>query len=105
MDLSTGVIQTKVFYCDPMNSNQKSKCERNHELFRYIIPKGNSFTVLNPQKTELIMNNVNSYPRKRLGGKSPIAVFKSIYGEAITEKLGLKELSPKDVSLKPSLIQ
>ena len=51
------------------------------------------------------MNNVNSYPRKRLGGKSPIAVFKSIYGEAITEKLGLKELSPKDVSLKPSLIQ
>ena len=105
VDLSTGVIQTKVFYCDPMNSNQKSKCERNHELFRYIIPKGNSFTVLNPQKTELIMNNVNSYPRKRLGGKSPIAVFKSIYGEAITEKLGLKELSPKDVSLKPSLIQ
>ena len=105
VELSTGVIQTKVFYCDPMNSNQKSKCERNHELFRYIIPKGNSFTVLSPQKTELIMNNVNSYPRKRLGGKSPIAVFKSIYGEAITEKLGLKELSPKDVSLKPSLIQ
>ena len=67
--------------------------------------EGNSFTVLSPQKTELIMNNVNSYPRKRLGGKSPIAVFKSIYGEAITEKLGLKELSPKDVSLKPSLIQ
>ncbi len=105
VDLSTGVIQTKVFYCDPMNSNQKSKCERNHELFRYVVPKGNSFTVLDKQKTELIMNNVNSYPRKRLGGKSPIAIFKSIYGETITEKLGLRELPAKDVSLKPSLIK
>ncbi len=69
-DLSTGVVQTKVFYCDPMNSNQKSKCERNHELFRYVVPKGNSFNVLDKQKTELIMNNVNSYPRKRLGAKA-----------------------------------
>ena len=104
-DLSTGVVQTKVFYCDPMNSNQKSKCERNHELFRYIVPKGNTFAFLDTQKTQLIMNNINSYPRKRLGGKSPVAVFKSIYGEVITEKLGLKELPAKDVSLKPSLIQ
>ena len=104
-DLSTGVVQTKVFHCDPMNSNQKSKCERNHELFRYVVPKGNSFNVLDKQKTELIMNNVNSYPRKRLGGKSPIAVFKSIYGEMITEKLGLKELPTTDVFLKPSLIK
>lgn len=104
-NLYTGVIQTKVFYCDPMNSNQKSKCERNHELFRYIVPKGNTFAVLDTQKTQLIMNNINSYPRKRLGGKSPVAVFKSIYGEVITEKLGLRELPAKDVSLKPSLIQ
>jgi len=43
--------------------------------------------------------------RKRLGGKSPIALFKRIYGEVIAEKLGLKELPAKDVSLKPSLIQ
>lgn len=104
-DLSTGILQTRVFYCDPMNSNQKSKCERNHELFRYIVPKGNSFTVLDAQKTQLIMNNINSYSRKRLGGKSPVALFKTIYGEVIAEKLGLKELPAKDVSLKPSLIQ
>ena len=35
----TGEIQCRVFYCDPMNSNQKSNCERNHELIRYVIPK------------------------------------------------------------------
>ena len=104
-DKSSGKRQTRIFYCDPMNSNQKAKCERNHELFRYIVPKGHSFKVLNPQTTALIMNHVNSYPRKRLGGKSPIAMFKTIYGDEITEKLGLKELSSNEVCLKPSLIQ
>ena len=38
-DTDTGEIQCRVFYCDPMNTNQKSNCERNHELIRYIIPE------------------------------------------------------------------
>ena len=38
-DMETGEIQCRVFYCDPRNTNQKSNCERNHELIRYIIPK------------------------------------------------------------------
>ena len=37
-DPETGAIQCQVFYCTPMNSNQKSNCERNHELIRYVIP-------------------------------------------------------------------
>ena len=31
-DMGTGEIQCRVFYCDLMNVNQKSNCERNHEL-------------------------------------------------------------------------
>lgn len=37
-DPETGEVQCRVFYCDPMNSNQKSNCERNHKLIRYVIP-------------------------------------------------------------------
>lgn len=38
-DPETRKIQYRVFYCVPMNSNQKSNCKRNHELIRYVIPK------------------------------------------------------------------
>lgn len=101
----TGEAQSKVFYCDPMNSNQKAKCERNHEFFRCILPKGSSFSGLNREKTDLITNHINSYPRPRLGDKSPIAVFKAIYGDEIAAKLGLVEIPAKDVILHPVLIK
>ena len=42
-DPESAEIQCRVFYCDPMNSNQKSSCECNHELFRYVIPKNLEF--------------------------------------------------------------
>ena len=38
-----GTKRTRVFFCDPMNSNQKSQLERNHEIVREILPKGVSF--------------------------------------------------------------
>lgn len=31
-----------LFYCDPMNSNQKPEVERCHSDFRRIVPKGTS---------------------------------------------------------------
>jgi len=46
IDYETGEIQSKLFYCDPQNSSQKAFCERNHELIRYIIPKGKSLDYL-----------------------------------------------------------
>ena len=33
----TGKIQCRLFYCDPQQTNQKSRCERNHEYIRYIL--------------------------------------------------------------------
>jgi hypothetical protein len=44
-------------------------------------------------------------PRPRLGDKSPIAVFKAIYGDEIAAKLGLVEIPAKDVILHPVLIK
>lgn len=101
----TGEIQTRVFYCDPMNSNQKAKCERNHEFFRYILPKGSSFSALTRKKTDMITNHVNSYPRPRLGEKSPIAVFKAIYGDELANKLGLVEIPAEEIILTPQLLK
>lgn len=40
--MDTGEIQCRVFYGDPMNTNQKSNCEQNHEFIHYIIPKNHA---------------------------------------------------------------
>ncbi|MFI3170640.1 MAG: helix-turn-helix domain-containing protein [Faecalibacterium sp.] len=35
--------ESSVFFCDPMHSSQKPHVEKNHTLFRDIVPKGSSF--------------------------------------------------------------
>lgn len=63
-DTETGEIQCRVFYCDPMNSNQKSNCERNHELIRYVIPKNQAKASYTEEEIHEMMDHINSYPRK-----------------------------------------
>lgn len=40
VDTTTGDLLTRVFFCDSYSSFQKGAIEENHELLRYIIPKG-----------------------------------------------------------------
>ena len=50
----------------------------------------------------VLMSQVNSQPRKSLGGKSPIQVFKSLYGEAgeeFLDSLGVVELKTDKLQL------
>lgn len=41
-DPNTWEIRTNLFFCQPRQSGQKGSCEQNHELFRYVLPKGKS---------------------------------------------------------------
>ena len=69
-DLETGKIQCRVFYYDPMNVNQKSNCERNHELIRYIIPKKhakNGYTGRRDQKNDKPYQFLPSKKMERTG--------------------------------------
>ncbi len=104
VDPATGELVTRVFYCDPMNSNQKSNCERNHELIRYVIPKGVAFDPYSPEQINLLMNHVNSYPRKKWNGLSPMDVFLQIYGAEAATLLGLKKIPYFQVNLTPKLL-
>ena len=38
-----GCREIPLFFCDPMRSSQKPYIEKNHTLFRDIVPKGSSF--------------------------------------------------------------
>lgn len=99
-----GEILSRVFYCHPMASWEKGDCENNHALMRRIIPKGRSFAFLTQEKVDLMMNNINSYPRAQYHGKSAYEMFVFLYGQELANKLGLKEVPKDQVVLKPELI-
>ena len=99
-----GTRRTWVFFCDPMNSNQKSQLERNHELVREILPKGVSFDALTQGQAYLALSHVNAYVRYAQGDRTPFEVFEFLYGEGTAEKLHIAKIDPKEVLLKPRLV-
>lgn len=94
-----------VFYCDPMNSNQKAECERNHEFIRKVLPKGTSFDSLTQDDVSIVMNHVNSYPRAKMGFLTPMDLFVQIYSQEIATLLGLKKIELSEVVLTPALLR
>ena len=99
-----GTKRTRVFFCDPMNSNQKSQLERNHEIVREILPKGVSFDSLTQEQADLAFSHVNAYVRGTLDDKTPYEVFEFLYGEGTAAKLHIAKIDPKKVILKPRLV-
>ena len=104
-DPYSGEADVRVFYCDPQQTNQKSRCERNHEYIRYIIPKGTSMNDRKQEEITLMMNHVNSMPRASLNAKTPYELFVEIYGEETARKLGLEMIPLKQLCLKPELFK
>ena len=100
---SHGNIETRMFFCDPMHSSQKPFVEKNHTLFRDIIPKGTSFDNFSQNTVNLIFSHVNSVNRKSLNGKSPFDMFSFIYSEELANVLGISRISPDEVIQSPIL--
>ena len=92
-----------------MCAHQKGELENNHILLRKVIPKEKDLYKLGLRSQEdldLIVNNINSYPRKDLFGKSPIDLLMFFYDkhQHIMEKLSLVSIDKDKVILKPYLI-
>jgi len=100
INADTGEILSNVFYTRPYNSGDKGGCERNHELFRYLVPKGHGLSDLTQKDIDFMFSMINSYPRKSLTWKTPIDVFKQYFPKDILEVLSLKKIPLEDVTLK-----
>ena len=93
--------RVKVFFARPYCSTDKAGCERNHELYRYVFPKGHSFDGLTQEKVNEIFSNINSYIRESLNWKSPCQIVTETLGDGFLKETGLTMISPKDVVLRP----
>lgn len=100
-----GKNRTKVFYCDPQKSNQKSRLEKNHEYIRYILPKGKSMYKLTDDNVLLITNHINSVARDSLKGHTPFDMANMLIDKKVLESLNLRAVSPDLVQLTPALIK
>jgi IS30 family transposase len=100
-----GEIETDLFFCDPYQSSQKPKVEKNHTMFRDIVPKGESFDSFSQETVDLIFSHVNSVKRKRFNGKTPYEMFTFTYGDNITRLLGIIPIPADDVVQSPKLLK
>ncbi len=97
--------RTNIFYCDPYSSYQKGTLENLHKEIRKILPKGSSFDDLTQDKVNIMINNINSYPRKIIGGMTPYTMFKRTKKIGAVKKLKLAPINPKKILLKPKLLK
>ncbi len=99
-----GESRCRVYYCDPMRSQQKPGCERNHVEVRKMLPKGRgiSFDDLDEVDAWFVGSNVNSEPRPSLMGLSPLAMLRAAdpaLADALADGLGICELPYGELGL------
>ena len=99
-----GKQELHLFFCDPMQSCQKPQVEKNHTLFRDIVPKGKSFDDFTQETVNLIFSHVNSVSRSVYHGKSAFDMFSFIYGEKLASLLGISRIPPDKVCQSPILL-
>ena len=100
-----GEPESKLFFCDPYRACQKPKVEKNHTLFRDIVPKGSSFDNFSQDTVDLIFSHVNGVKRKSLNGKTPYEMFAFVYGYVIPTIFGIQEIPAAQVLQSPKLLK
>ena len=105
INMSTGEIRSKIFYCDPMQSSQKPHVENNHNFIREILPNGQDWSKLTQEKLDLMFSHINSTPRENLGDKTPYDIFTFIYGKQLADKLNIQKISKDEVTTIPRLLK
>lgn len=101
IDPLTGEKLISVFYCESRRSDQKGKCEKNHEHFRECLPKGISLNPYSISHIHYISNQVNNYPRKALSYQSPLVASKLFLPEIVFDLNCLQEITHHHLNLKP----
>lgn len=104
-----GSKRTSVFYCDPMQSQQKGSIEREHKTLRALVPKNKSFGEIRLNRQDdlnKILSHLNSYPREHLDGKSPFSYLKFMNESLYTAfvNYGIIEIPIESVTINSTLL-
>jgi len=104
-------VRTRVFYCDPMCSNQKGSIENNHKELRYICPKECDLYQLgltSQKALNTVLSNINSFKKENINGKTPFEYLQFLAPELSARfiSFGIKNIENQDnVILKSYLLK
>jgi Transposase and inactivated derivatives, IS30 family len=102
-DPQTGEQLINIYFCEPRRSDQKGKCEKNHEQLREIIPPGLSMYTLSTHDINYASNMINNYPRRLFHYKSPLELSVLFLNEKVLQLNRLTSLRLDQVKLTPIL--
>ena len=106
-------LGSKIFYCDPMASYQKTQRENAHGPLRFILPKADevkdlySIGLRTQKDLNLVLSHFNSYQTKKLNGKSRFEYMDFAYSKYLTallDKLNLEVIEKDKVIMDPKLL-
>ena len=100
-----GAQETMLFFCDPAMPNEKPHIEKNHTLFRDIVPSGTSFDDFTQDTVNLIFSHVNAVKRKQFNGKSAYDMFTFSFSAELALALGISFIPPQNVVQSPKLLK
>jgi IS30 family transposase len=67
-----------VYFCDPHSPWQRGSNENTNGLVRQYLPKGTDLSVYSQEQLDTIADEINNRPRKGLGVRSPLAVYREM---------------------------
>jgi len=100
-----GEPETDLFFCDPNCAFQKPRVEKNHTIFRDIVPKGRSFDCFTQETVNLIFSHVNGTKRKVLNGKTPYEMFSFLHSKEVAALLGITQVATTEIVQSPLLLK
>lgn len=100
-----GLRETLLFFCEPNAPYEKPHIEKNHTLFRDIVPKGSSFDSFTQDTVNLIFSNGNAIKRNAFNGKSAYDMFTFTYSTELAKALGISFIEAENVVQSPKLLK
>lgn len=98
-------METHMFFCNANASYEKPHIEKNHTLFRDIVPAGSSFDDFTQDTVNLIFSHVNAVKRKQFNGKSAYDMFTFTYSAELAAALGIRFIPADKVIQSPKLLR
>ncbi len=67
-----------MYLCDPHSPWQRGSNENMNGLVRQYLSKGTALSVYSQEELDAIADDINGRPRKGLGVRSPLAVYRDL---------------------------
>lgn len=97
--------ESRLFFCNPRAPYEKPHIEKNHTLFRDIVPSGSPFDAFTQDDVNLIFSHVNAVKRKQFNGKSAFDLFAFTYSADLAAAFGIYYVPPELVQQTPALLR